>query len=123
MGAPRARGGVRFEVDLVSPGRAAAEALWRPFPSRRSWRRGQREAREVVDRLVDLSRDRGITVAIWRETTRDARFGFALGVRWNGVAATAHGDLVAAVWDALPADAGGVPRLLVEQLEAADHGV
>jgi hypothetical protein len=118
MGAPPARAGFRFEVDLVSPGRAAAEGLSRTFPSRRARRRAQREAREVVERLVDLTRPRGHTVAIWRETTRDARFGFALGVRWHGVVATPEGDLVAAARNVLIADAGDVPRQLVEQLEA-----
>jgi hypothetical protein len=109
----------RVEVDLTEADPGLSEPLGKPFPSRRGRRRARREAQQADERLRSLRDEHGLTVAIWRETTRDATFGFATGVRWHGIAFTSGGEIVAAVRDVLPLAAGTVKPRLIQQIETA----
>ena len=108
----------RFEVDLIEED-VALSGLGQSLPSRRAVRRAQREAKEINGRLRMLCEKRDLTLAIWRETTRDATFGFARGVRWHAIAVGAGGEIVAAVRDTMPLDAGEIKPRLIEQIEAS----
>jgi hypothetical protein len=108
----------RVEVDFTERDPGLSEPLRRAFPSRRASRRARRHAQEIDERLKRACEGRDLTVAIWRETTRDATFGFATGVRWHAIAFGEEGDLVASVRDVMPLAASELKPRLLEQIDA-----